>query len=166
MQLKLSGFTAVVCDGQSTAVQLPEKNGGVAVALILPLNPASHVQPSATSVPVECDGQLTAVQLPEKNGAVAVALTLPLNPASQVHPDGTLAPVEPSGHGASGQQLPPWVPHWRHPPRLRPSTARQPGRRCLHVFSVRSALHPCGLLDKLNWGADADQRGGSLPLAT
>ena len=41
---------------------LPEKNGYTAVAVIVPLKPASHTQsPASTSVPAESDGHPTAV---------------------------------------------------------------------------------------------------------
>ena len=46
-----------------SATQLPEKNGLEEVAAIVPLKPASHVQPVGTSsVPVESAGQAAAAR--------------------------------------------------------------------------------------------------------
>ena len=73
-------FTPLLLAGQPTGVHVLVKKGKVEVAVMVPLNPALHEQPTTTFVPVALIGQATGVQLWATKGDVVVALTMPLRP--------------------------------------------------------------------------------------
>ena len=61
----LKTFNPLLKGGQETGAQLPEENGNVVMAVMLPWVPATHEQPRGTLMPTAFEGQIIGAQEPE-----------------------------------------------------------------------------------------------------
>ncbi len=79
------------------------KYGAPNNGVIVPQNPALHVQPLTTFAPLLSAGQGNGLHVDVKYGETVVAVTVPDAPAAHVHPLGTVDPTENAGHGTAVQ---------------------------------------------------------------